>query len=413
MMIIKTYIIEILILTLISILLFYSSDPVIYNDSGRYLKSGPNIPPLYPFIIEIMQSIFKTLNSVVVLQTFFVGLGIIFFTNTVAVNFNLDFFTKILIALFLFLPIIKFYNNILTEPFGNAFSLLLMSCLIRSTYNLNIKNIVSSTFFAISLLLMRDQFMFLYPVILLIYLGLFIIHTSKKKFILLAISFLSIFLIHNSLVNLNKYIKKNSIENKTLLSSNSGVFKFLYIDSIYISTIQDVELFENQNLRKTLTEILKRVKDQKASLEYYDGRGHYGLSFAIIKNHSNFLLKDLALQEKISLIDLKKKISIILISKNFVNYIKLIFKKFYDSTWLFIFVPFFILIPALINFLKYKSNFSFIMFFLSIYTLANHSVVYLFGRVQPRYLIYSDFLILIFIFIAFSIFLKKEIKNEI
>ena len=37
-----------------------------------------------------------------------------------------------------------------------------------------------------------------------------------------------------------------------------------------------------------------------------------------------------------------------------------------------------------------------------------NSVVYLFGRVQPRYLIYSDFMLLIFIFIIISNFLQKK-----
>ena len=65
------------------------------------------------------------------------------------------------------------------------------------------------------------------------------------------------------------------------------------------------------------------------------------------------------------------------------------------------------LIAALREFLKHKSQISLFVSSLSIFALANHSVVYLFGRVQPRYLIYSDFILLIFIFIILSIFLKK------
>ena len=60
------------------------------------------------------------------------------------------------------------------------------------------------------------------------------------------------------------------------------------------------------------------------------------------------------------------------------------------------------------NFIKYKSKDSLLILFLSTFALANHSVVYLFGRVQPRYLIYTDFVILVFIFITFIIFLKKQ-----
>ena len=117
---------------------------------------------------------------------------------------------------------------------------------------------------------------------------------------------------------------------------------------------------------------------------------------------------DLATQENTTIINLKKKITIKLIKENFGSYLKLIFKKFYDSTWLFIFLPFFMSLASLIAFIKYRSKFSFVVVFLSAFTLANHSVVYLFGRVQPRYLIYSDFIILIFVFILFTILLQKK-----
>ena len=46
---------------------------------------------------------------------------------------------------------------------------------------LSIKNIIWAVFFIVLLLLTRNQFMFLYPVILLIYFGIFIIYKSKKN----------------------------------------------------------------------------------------------------------------------------------------------------------------------------------------------------------------------------------------
>ena len=104
--------------------------------------------------------------------------------------------------------------------------------------------------------------------------------------------------------------------------------------------------------------------------------------------------------------DLKKDISIKIISANSVKYLKLIF-KILRLTWLFVFIPFFMLLAASTEFLKFKSKFSLIIIFLSSFALANHSVVYLFGRVQPRYLIYSDFILLIFIYIYLVLFQKN------
>jgi len=408
---IKNYKIEILISTLVLVLLFYSSNPVFYSDSSRYLNGSLNNPPLYFIIITLMQSIFTTLNSVIILQTLLVGFGIVFFIKNISKYFNLNIVTKIVVAIFLFLPILEFYNHLLTEALGYAFSLFFVSFVIRLIYNFNIQNLVLSSIFVIALLLIRNQFIFLYPVILLLYLGIIFIHKSKKKLILLTISFISIFFIHNSLISLNKYIKQDSLENRPFINNNAGPFNFIFIDSIYISSIQDIEIFKDENLKKTLAKIFQEIEGQKASIKHYNGRGHFGLSLPIIKDRSNFLLKDLAIQKNTTIASLKKEISIKLIKVNSKKYIKFLFKKFYDSAWLFVFLPFFMMLAASISFLKQKSNFSLFIIFLSTFTLANHSVVYLFGRVQPRYFIYTDFILLMFIYIIFTLLFDKKVKD--
>ena len=163
-------------------------------------------------------------------------------------------------------------------------------------------------------------------------------------------------------------------------------------------------------MKKTLIKIFKEVEKEKALLKYYDGRGHYGLSLRKINYLSHYHINILSRHENTTMISLKKEISIKLIKANFGKYIKHLFKKFYDSSWLFVFVPFFMLISGTISFFKLKSHISLLVIFLSLFTLANHSVIYLFGRVQPRYFIYTDFILLIFIFILFYGFLKKS-KN--
>lgn len=411
-MTIKNYSTEILISTLVLGLLFYSSDPVLYSDSGRYLNGSLNDPPLYFIIITVMQSIFTTLNSVVVFQTFLLGFGIVLFTKIVSKYFNLNILNRIVVSIFLFLPILEFYNHLLTEAIGYALSLLFVSFVIRLIYNFNIQNLVLSSTFVIALLLMRNQFIFLYPVILLLYLCILFINRSKKKLILLTISFISIIFIHNSLTFLNKFIKQNSNTDKTVINNNYGAFNSIFIDAIYISSIEDIEIFKkDENLKKTLTKIFQETNKQKALIKYYNGRGHFGLSLPIIMSQSNFLLKDLAIQKNTTVANLKKKISIKLIKVNFRKYLKFLFKKFYDSAWLFIFLPFFMLLAAIPAFLKHKSYFTLLVIFLSTFTLANHTTIYLFGRVQPRYFIYTDFILLMFIYIIFTILLKKKSKN--
>ena len=403
MLITKKYIIEILVSVGVLLILLYSSDPGIYPDTQRFLSGSLHDPPLYSTLIYVMQLMFGSLKSVIILQTFFVGFGIIYFSRIIAIHFNLNVIIKSIVALFLFLPVLKFYNSLITEPISYAFSLLFVSFAIKLIYNLNIKNIVWISIFVILLLLSRNQFIFLYPVILLFYLGILIINSSKKTFVWLLISFLSIFIIHNATINLQKYNSDNK-----RLPSNKGIFFFTYNDAIYISNVEDIELFENQNIKNTLVIIFNKLNDEKALMKYYDNRGHFSLSLKTIRDQSDIILEDLAEKENTTIINLKKQISIKLIAINFEKYIEHTFKKFYDSTWLFIFIPFFMMLASLISFIKYKSKDSLLILFLSTFALANHSVVYLFGRVQPRYLIYTDFIILVFIFITFVICLKKE-----
>ena len=404
---IKDNIIEILVVAGVMLILLYSSSPDIYPDTQRFLSGNLHDPPLYSTIIYVMQLIFGSLNSVIILQTLFVGFGIIYFTRTVEIHFNLNVMIKSIIALFLFLPVLKFYKSLITEPISYAFSLLFVSFVVKLIYNLKIKNIIWITIFVILLLLLRNQFIFLYPVILLLYLGILILYSSKKTFSWLLISFLSIFIIHNVTISTNKHIKKNYFENKSF-STNKGIFFFAYIDAIYISDYEDIELFEDQKLKNTLAVIFNELNDKKALIKYYNNRGHFSLSLKTIRDHSDIVLEDLAQKENTTIINLKKQISIKLIAANFEKYVEHTFKKFYDSTWLFIFVPFFMMLASLISFIEYKSKDSLLILFLSTFALANHSVVYLFGRVQPRYLIYTDFVILVFIFITFIIFLKKQ-----
>ena len=405
MMKIKHNIIEILVLIGIFILLFYSSDAIIHPDSNRYLSQSLHDPPLYSSIINILQSIFGNLNSVIIFQSLFIGFSILYFSKTLTTHFDLDILTKIIVILFLFLPILQFYKNLLTEPISYAFSIFFVSFVIKLIYNLNIRNIVWCSFFVVLLILTRNQFKFLYPVLLLLYLGIFTLYYSRKTLYLLIISFISIFLIHNSLMFLNNYKNINSVENK-----NEGIFFFTYIDAIYISNDKNIELFKNEKVSHTLSKIFKEMENKKALIKHYNNRGHFSYSLKEIRSYSDPLLKDLAFEENTDVVNLKKEISLKLITANYKKYVKHIFKKFYDSTWLFVFIPFFMMLASLISFIKYKSKYSLLILFLSIFAISNHSIIYLFGRVQPRYFIYSDFILIIFIFITFVLFFKKEKK---
>ena len=149
------------------------------------------------------------------------------------------------------------------------------------------------------------------------------------------------------------------------------------------------------------------MNNQKLLLRYNDNRGHFSISYPKIDDYTETLLKDLAIRKNTTVKKFRKEIFYTLVKENYYEYVVLLFKKFYDSTWLFIILPIIVFTSSLVNFLKYKSHFSLVAIFISTFALGNHSIVYLFGRVQPRYFIYTDFILLIFIFITFTIFYQK------
>lgn len=422
---------EIAIILFTLVLILSSSDPVIDTDSTRYINQSLSDPPLYSNFIFISQSIFGSLKSVVILQTIFVAFGIFFFTKTLSAItvFDLGSFEKTAISLFLYLPVISFYDYILTETISYAFSLFFISSTINLIFKFNIQNLALTSITAIALLITRNQFLFLYPLVILIFLGLYFLKPKKKVLKLLTISLIGIFLTHNFLIILNTYMKKNIVSTYTkkeygppsdidlllktkwtekLTYVEIGPSYFIFIDSIYISSVQDIKLFDNQSTKDLLINIFDEMEKKKSLIKYYNGRGHFGSSFATIRDYSYPLLAELASQENISLSKLRWEISRTLIVKNFKTYLKFILKKSFDSSWLFIVVPFLILLSSLNFFISNKSNFSLVLICISLFSLSNHVVIYVFGRVQPRYFLYTDFILLIFIFMVTAALLNNR-----
>ena len=407
------YIADFFLLLVTLSLLFYSSDPVFHIDSARYIKQSFMDPPIYSTVIIVMEYIFGTLNSVVIFQTLFIFFGIVFFTRNVTKYFNLSLQVKIIIYFFLFLPILQFYRNLLTEPLGYAFSLFFITFIIKLIFNFKYQNLIGCTLFSAVLLLLRNQFIFIYPLLIFIYIGILILNKPNKIFNYLLLSFISLLFIQNSLNFLNSYVKKDIIKLDIKVKESSGPYFFTYFDAIYISSKDDLDVFEDENLKEVLLNIFIEMDNRKSLVKHYDGRGHFGLSLKEISDYSSTPLENFAVEKKTSVKNLKKEISLKLIKKNFGRYVKHLFKKAYDSTWLFMFLPFFIILGSITGFLKYKSRFSLIILTVSMFSFANHALIYLFGRVQPRYLIYSDFILLIFIFITFIILSRKKTLNSL
>ena len=279
-------------------LLFYSSDPVFHIDSARYIKQSFMDPPIYSTVIIVLEYIFGTLNSVVIFQTLFILFGIVFFTRNVTKYFNLSLQVKIIIYFFLFLPILQFYRNLLTEPLGYAFSLFFITFIIKLIFNFKYQNLIGCTLFSAVLLLLRNQFIFIYPFLIFIYIGILILNKPNKTFNYLLLSFISLLFIQNSLNFLNNYVKKDIIKLDIKVKESSGPYFFTYFDAIYISSKDDLDVFEDENLKEVLLNIFIEMDNRKSLVKHYDGRGHFGLSLNEISDYSSTPLENLAVEKK-------------------------------------------------------------------------------------------------------------------
>ena len=144
------------------VIAFYSSDPV-FRISARYIKQSFMDPQSILRFIIVMEYIFGTLNSVVIFQTLFIFLGS-FFRN-VTKYFNLSLQIKIIIYFFYFYP---FYNFIefINRTFGLHFHFFI-AFIIKLIFNFKYKNLIGCTLFSAVYFLLRNQFIFIYPLLIL------------------------------------------------------------------------------------------------------------------------------------------------------------------------------------------------------------------------------------------------------
>ena len=92
---------------------------------------------------------------------------------------------------------------------------------------------------------------FFIPTSFIIILRYFYIKQIQKKILGISICILSIFLVPIFFTSLNKHIIESSNGKKIYQDLDGyGLYYFTYIESIYISNINDVDLFENQNVKK-------------------------------------------------------------------------------------------------------------------------------------------------------------------
>ncbi len=264
------------------------------NDSPSYINSYPYRSLMYPFIIDIYQFVVGVIGGTSViegtsmyqwnhleelddlkekLKKEFIGMAVIQLTVGMAsiiyvarkLRRYLEFNTAIyalVIAIFLIPYVIGFGNIIMTEAWAYPVFLVSMVLLIEALIHKKLRHFVYF-FIAISILIMiRRQFLFVYPVIfvLLTYISIFLKDKFSNK-ALIFVLFITSIIATNLIERTYSYVKFGHFE-----TTPFGGFN-LITPHFYLSHASDAEIFDDE-LEHNLFEQTHAILRKTYSLSY-------------------------------------------------------------------------------------------------------------------------------------------------
>lgn len=242
--------------------LLFKRGLIICADSMGYLNYFSSQSPVYPLVIRICRLIAGSGYQTVLLsvQIVFGLTGITVFSVFLYRHFSLNKWLVLLFSLILFEPYffaLRIGNNMATESLAYPLFLITLKYLLEGLKYKNPGKIVWSFFFTSLLVLTRIQFVFLYPlqIIIILYL-LFFTTTNKRLIFKLGMIFIA-FVLGNYLFEKGY----NYINGGTIDKAASGLQ--LATKLIYISTLQDSTLFSDKLEKGIFIDIIKDAEKYK------------------------------------------------------------------------------------------------------------------------------------------------------
>jgi len=232
------------------------------EDTSGYLETDPIRSAGYSSVILFFQFIFEIhyLYVIFLVQLAFVLFSIYYFLNFIKDRFQLTNFTVFLISFIYFYYYLKFAGNISTEPLSYAFFLLFVKFFLEALFDSNKKSLFISYGLLIILVLIRGQFYFLYPVVIVVLLFLFF-KNRDWKFLLKNLSYFFIsIIIANLLDKTYHYIRHDKFVGTPFMGLQ------LVTDALYVSKQSDSIAFEGIN-KEMYIKISKKITDQGFTLE--------------------------------------------------------------------------------------------------------------------------------------------------
>ena len=381
-------------------------------DSNGYLVPTIIRSPIYPLFINICRLIAGThYLTLLILSQIAIGLAsITVFCSFLFKQFNLNKWIVLSLSFILFSPYLfgmQIGNIIGTEPLAYPLYLITFKYILEAFNTGKFKKFALAFCWATVLILTRSQFLFLYPLILIIILY-FLVFTGMNKKSLLKISIVfSVFIIGCISLEMTYHKLTND---KFIRTPFLGIQ--LVTNALYVSESKDSVLFKPGTEKEIFIKIIKEAERKKLTLSTFANNAgfsyihHYDTAynelcwrtmFPILQsNIKHNDITDLYIQADKLTLSISKQ----LIYHNWREFLSLYAKNIYNGlggflgfTWSI--STFFCLMFTL--FLGNRSNELMFLIIISICNVFNYMLVALVEPIMLRYSFYTEIILIVFI----------------
>jgi len=402
-----------------------SIGPIICHDTIAYYKMRVNLLPIYPVFYRGMVTVFgkETGNHLIQLIYLIFTLPIIhWFAFQLKKYFQVNTLIQILILAALYIPIyaekeMLIMNNLGTEGFSLGVYLLIIVSFYKGFILREKRNVILTLLWVMVMCLLRGQFKFLFPLLLIYEL---IYQLKNRRFKLLYLFVLVIVPLFTNLIDATYH---KILHNKFVTSP----FTFITLNSIpmFVSDAEDVNLIEDEYTKDFYSYLHNRLDDKNMLYSKYKGQSIdsiykvYYRNMPVICNQTiheegnKYLWKVKGEDGDWSWVyneRLNKKLMPILIKDNFDKWFRLCWRNFLECFrgWLgmFIAVGLFIWLSMKLFFVRWNNKKAFLWFLLAI-VMANALTVTIAIHAIERFFFYNYWLVFFTIFMLFKHFKSK------
>ncbi len=400
---------------------------LIAPDTKQYIAMQADLDPLYPIFLKLLsfslgQWYLTVAAYIQVLLAFF---SIAFFINYLKDEFSLPIFMQWCLAIIIVFPLIlglNLSNRLLTE--GLAYPLFFFSLpfLFKTVLHNNIRSFLFFSLLLTLLLLVRGQFIFIYPVLILLVLykllsGLF----SLKKVSVFILIVVGSFVIKRGINTIYWELHPNKTATAVRTSSQFAA------EAFYIAKASDSTLFDNADDKLVFNHVynelilldanyesLEKKSPKQVSMHYYNAPL---LTHRVLENTPNKTgLAELNVNQSLG------RIAYPLIKVNVSRFLKVYLIDFiFHGLGLMgtILLMITLLISLIITFLS-KSTKAELLLWIATLAFSNIAVVALVHRVLDRYVVYTNilFVVMLCLFVYSALEgkvggLKRDIQSGI